>query len=248
MSHVTLFQHVEFEPGGLFEDVLDSRQVGVERVCLWAGDGPAVAPGSAGLVVMGGPMGAYDDGDHAWLAAERAAIAVHVRGGGFYWGVCLGAQLLAASLGMPVGPGPRPEVGVMDVRTTEPARVDPVFAGAPEVSTVLQWHNDTFELPPGGELLATAHDCPHQAFRVRNAWGVQFHLEAPPDLVATWLDDPAYASSLAQAGGTGERLLHDLASAAPGMGALAHRLFEAWLNRALTPPPGSSFSARQPTP
>jgi len=53
---------------------------------------------------------------------------------------------------------------------------------------VFQWHEDTFDLPAGAELLATGDDVPHQAFRFgRTAWGVQFHFEVDAPGVEAWL-------------------------------------------------------------
>ena len=53
---------------------------------------------------------------------------------------------------------------------------------------VFQWHEDTFELPAGAELLATGDDVPIQAFRLgSNAWGVQFHFEVDAQGVEAWL-------------------------------------------------------------
>ena len=45
------------------------------------------------------PPAAYEDERLPWLAAEKALIAEAVRARTPYWGVCLGAQLLASSLG-----------------------------------------------------------------------------------------------------------------------------------------------------
>ncbi len=87
--------------------------------------------GFAGIVAMGGPMGAYDDALYPWLTDEKRLIAEAVRAGAPYWGVCLGAQLLAASLGAAVTPGARPEVGVAPVTLTSEAAADPVFCAAP---------------------------------------------------------------------------------------------------------------------
>ena len=54
---------------------------------------------------MGGPMGAHDEAEHPWLAGAKRWIAAAVQAGVPYLGVCLGAQLLAASLGALVSTG-----------------------------------------------------------------------------------------------------------------------------------------------
>ena len=63
------------------------------------------------VVAMGGPMSVNDEAAHPWLADEKQRIAGAVRAGVPYFGVCLGAQLLAASLGATVRAGEVPEVG-----------------------------------------------------------------------------------------------------------------------------------------
>jgi GMP synthase-like glutamine amidotransferase len=98
------------------------------------------------IVAMGGPMGAVDDDEHPWLVDEKRLIAEAVRSGLPFWGVCLGVQLLAASLGARVYPGPSPEVGLLPVTLTDEALADPVFAGTPRELLTLQWHGDTFDL------------------------------------------------------------------------------------------------------
>ena len=128
-------------------------------------------------------------------------IAEAVHAGAPFWGVCLGAQLLAASLGGEVAPGHGPEVGVLPVHLTGEAASDEVFAAAPESFQAFQWHGDTYGLPPGATRLAYSELYEQQAFVFRRAYALQFHIEVGPDLVAEWGAVPAYASSLAALGG-----------------------------------------------
>ncbi len=131
---------------------------------------------------MGGPVGAYDDALHPWLGPEKQLIAEAVRAGTPFWGVCLGAQLLAASLGASVAPGPLPEVGVLPVELTAAAANDPVFAAAPASFDAFHWHGDTYELPPGAVQLARSERYEQQAFvfaeRVRAAVPPRAHARA----------------------------------------------------------------------
>ncbi len=120
---------------------------------------------------------ALEDAEHPYLPAERALIAqAHARGLPIL-GVCLGAQLLAAALGAAVYRGPRGEVGAGTVELTAAGRSDPLFAGAPDPLPVVHWHHDTFDLPPGAQLLASSERYAHQAFRVGRSYGLQFHVE-----------------------------------------------------------------------
>ena len=106
------------------------------------------------VLAMGGPMGAGDDAEHPWLAAERQLVRDAVEGGRPFLGVCLGVQLLAAALGAPVYEAERPEVGLLAVDLTAEGRDDPLFRGVPDLPLTLQWHGDTFDLPDGAVRLS----------------------------------------------------------------------------------------------
>jgi len=228
-----VIQHAACEPPGAYEDELRAREIAFDRVEI---DEVRALPewhGFHAVVAMGGPMGANDDDELPWLAGERRLIGDAVRAGVPYWGVCLGAQLLAASLGARVYTGERPEIGVRsDVELTDAALRDPVFAGAPARITTLQWHGDTFELPDGATLLATSSEYANQAFAWGRAYGLQFHLEASPELARSWLDVPEYAAELDEVHGAGavQALAGELQEL-HGATALARELFGRWIDR-----------------
>jgi GMP synthase-like glutamine amidotransferase len=142
-----------------------------------------------GVLVLGGKMGAQDDRQAPWLPALRELLRVAVARELPTLGVCLGAQLLAAANGGRVARNPGgPELGAQLVAKRTAAATDPLFRGLPITPDVLQWHFDAIvSLPPGAVQLASAPDCEHQAFRLgRLAWGVQFHIETTPQIVAAW--------------------------------------------------------------
>ena len=220
----------------MYEDVLDEHGATIHRVELDEGDPLPDWRAFDAIVAMGGPMGALDDDEHPWLTDEKRLIADAVRSGLPFWGVCLGVQLLAASLGARVYPGPAPEVGVLPVLLTDEALADPVFAGTPRELLSLQWHGDTFDLPDGATRLAGSPAYPNQAFRVgADAYGVQFHLEVSPALAREWADVPAYAESLERVLGKGalDRLIAELEARADGLLSHGRRLFERWLGTAV---------------
>jgi len=228
-----VLQHIACEPPGEYEDVLVDRGVKIHRVELDEGE-PLPGTGDFDVIVaMGGPMSVNDDGELPWLTEEKRLIGEAVRAGVPYWGVCLGVQLLAASLGAPVYPGPEPEVGLSTVSLTDEARADPVFRGLPRELLTLQWHGDTFDLPEGATLLAGSAVCPNQAFRWgRTAYGVQFHLEVSADLASEWAAVPAYAEYLDRVLGPGAlpRLVKDLSEREKEITAHGRRMFERWLD------------------
>ena len=236
-SSLLVLQHIACEPPAAFEDELRSRGLDVARVELDEGDPLPDWRDFPAIVVMGGPMGAYDEQDHPWLAREKRLLREAVDADVPVWGVCLGAQLLASALGARVYRGDQPEVGVLAVQLTAAAAQDPVFGEAPSSFPSLQWHGDTFELPDGATLLASSPAYPHQAFRLGRSYGLQFHLEVPLELATEWGEVPAYAQSLESTLGRGalDRLLADVADHAGETVPLARRLFGAWLERVVEP-------------
>jgi GMP synthase-like glutamine amidotransferase len=225
-----VLQHIACEPPGAFESELAAWKAELTRVEIdETGQVPDWRAFDA-IVAMGGPMGAYEDQRLPWLRAEKAMIGEAVRSGVPFWGVCLGAQLLAASLGAEVRPGPQPEVGVLAVQRSPAAAEDPVFSQLPEEFRALQWHADTFELPAGARLMAQS-DLYQQAFVVERAYALQFHLEVDAGLAAQWDEVPVYAASLRSMLGDGAlgRLIEEVRHHEAQMTSLARRLFAAWL-------------------
>ena len=104
-------------------------------------------------------------------------------------GICLGAQLIAKALGAKVFKAPMKEIGWYDVSLTRIGSRDPLFSNLPKTFPVFQWHEDTFEIPKAGKLIATSTDVPHQAFRYgENVYGLQFHLEVTEEMIKEWID------------------------------------------------------------
>jgi GMP synthase-like glutamine amidotransferase len=231
IAPLLVLQHIGCEPPAAYEDELLARGLSLERVQLDRGDRLPDWSGYAGIVAMGGPMGTYEDDVHPWLVEEMGLIADAVHAGKPFWGVCLGAQLLAASLGARVAPGAQPEVGVLPVELTATAASDPVFSAAPASFAALQWHGDTYELPPGATQLARSRLYEQQAFVFRNAYALQFHLEVSPSLVAEWGEVPAYATSLARLPGDTSlaRLVEQTTAIQASAIPLARELFARWL-------------------
>lgn len=142
----------------------------------------------AGAVVMGGPMNADEVDRHPELAAEREWLAEALKRQMPLLGICLGAQLLARTLGAEVRSGEGWELGFAPVEVLAPN--DPVLGALAPSTTVLHWHGDVFDLPDGAQLLARSAQTECQAFRHGNAWGVLFHPEADFALLEAWLAVP----------------------------------------------------------
>jgi len=236
---VLVLQHIACEPPGVYEDVLRERGATLRRVEVDAGDELPDWREFDAIVAMGGPMSANDDDALPWLREEKELVAEAVCAGIPFWGVCLGVQLLAASLGARVYAGAEPEVGVLPVELTEEGRRDHVFSALPPTVPALQWHGDTFDLPPGAVRLAGSPAYPNQAFRFESAYGVQFHLEVSRDMAREWVDVPEYADALERTIGS-QTLLHAVDERVDEMLELGRVLFERWLDRVVRT---SSFNA-----
>jgi len=176
----------------------------------------------AGLIVMGGPMSANDD--HAWLRQEMDAIRQAVHRGIPVLGICLGAQLVAKALGARVYRNPEKEIGWFPLDWTPAAQTDGLFAGFAGSDTVFQWHGETFDLPAGALHLAYSGACRNQAFRAgENVYGLQFHLEVTPEMIAEWIRQDAACGDAREC----RAPIDPHAHAAP-LAAMAQTVFSRW--------------------
>jgi GMP synthase-like glutamine amidotransferase len=179
------FQHVPFEGLGSLESWARSRNATVSATRWHAGDGPPPLDTFDWLVVMGGPMGVYDEEKYPWLAAEKRCLRTALDAGKTVVGICLGAQLIACVLGAQVSRNPEREVGWFPVRRVPGASDHPLAQALPDEFEAFHWHGDTFALPCGARSLARSEGCENQAFAIGNrVLGLQFHLETTPESVA----------------------------------------------------------------
>jgi GMP synthase (glutamine-hydrolysing) len=143
---------------------------------------PPTLADHAGAVIFGGPMSANDPDDY--ITREIDWIAVPLAEQRPFLGICLGAQMLAKHLGATVAPHQqgRAQIGYYPVR--------PTVAGdalcGPWPDCVYHWHCEGFTLPVGCELLAEGSDFPFEAFRVDNAFGLQFHPDVTTAMMHRW--------------------------------------------------------------
>ncbi|RYX85080.1 type 1 glutamine amidotransferase [bacterium] len=147
------------------------------------------------VVILGGPMNAYMDEQFPHLKAVRAFTREALLAEKKVFGICLGAQIMADSLGSRVVRAPIPEKGWLEVTRRPEAAQSPLLDWLPEQHRFVSWHGDTFAVPEGAIHGASSADCPAQAF----AWGkhalaTQFHPEADVPTLEGWInDDPEEA-------------------------------------------------------
>lgn len=205
MAKVLVFQHVPAEPLGTLDPML--RQRGHRIRYLNFHRDPDASPEMArydALIVLGGPQ-MPDQGDrYPHLKVEMACIEEALKREIPVLGICLGAQLLAYTLGGGVRPMKQWEIGWYDLEPTHFAPADALFCALVEPSPVFQWHGYTFDLPRDAVQLARSDSCENQAFRYGNsAWGLQCHLELDERLINRWLGLPEYVADLENFGSRG---------------------------------------------
>jgi GMP synthase (glutamine-hydrolysing) len=174
-------------PPGNISEFLDEEGVLYVVHHPYCGDPLPCLQDVSALIVLGGSMGANDDGRHPFLYDLKLFIRQVVTSGKPYLGICLGGQLLAAALGARVVPGRWGELGNLPVALTAEGSSDALFAGMPVEFDTFQWHHDSFDIPAGGILLGSSPECPHQVFRIGpSAWGTQFHPEVTEVIIREW--------------------------------------------------------------
>ena len=183
--------HGEDVRSGVFAEPVAARGHELEEWSLPRRPTPSRSLQSYDAVfVFGGSMHADEEEAHPWLRDEKELLRRFLDAGTPVLGVCLGGQLLAGAAGARVARSPEPEIGWHSVELTPAAAEDPLFARLPQRFCALQWHYYSFDVPAGATELALSPVC-SQAFRLGElAWGVQFHPEVTPAMVAGWLEEP----------------------------------------------------------
>ena len=221
MAAIVVVRHVAFEDLGVLADLFARRG---DKVAYYeapeADFSDAALQDADLLVVLGGPVGAY----------EAECIGRRLAAGKPILGVCLGAQLVARMLGAEVVPMATKEIGFSPLTLTEAGRRSPLRHL--ENIPVLHWHGDRYVLPAGAVRLAYTDVRGEQAFAVGDkVLGLQFHLEADADRIEYWLVGHACELGVA---GAGVRQIRDDAAAFGALLRLAgEKTVSEWLSGAL---------------
>jgi GMP synthase-like glutamine amidotransferase len=194
---VLIVQHVECEGPGYLEDFLHEKLIEYEIAKMYEGE--QLPDDFDALIVLGGPMNVYEEERYPYLKGLNTTIKNFATGGGHYLGFCLGGQLLAKALGAKVRRNHTREIGNFE------------------------WHGDTFEIPERAIKLAESELCSNQAFRFKNAYGLQFHLETTPEMLAEWVE--VYADELNEEGIDAAIMLKETEKKADIYRGLSNQLF-----------------------
>jgi GMP synthase-like glutamine amidotransferase len=202
LKRILILQHVWDNHKGYIGQLLDDYGIpydiiGVEHEII------PEAKQYAAVISLGGPQHIYAIDQYPYLLQERAMLHTIVEQDIPFLGICLGGQLLADTFGGKVRKHTLAEFGFYEVQFTEHGKDDPLFAGFhTSYQTVIHWHEDTFDLPVGGILLATNDTTQNQAFRYgHRAYGLQYHIEIDDKTLSTWLYDPEFKQSVLETHG-----------------------------------------------
>jgi len=187
---LTALKNVDIEDLGTFREAFTRRGVEVEELKAYEGEIPETDRFDI-LVILGGPMGVYEEEKYPFLKEEKELIKNSLSEGKKVLGICLGAQLIVDALGSKVYKGEwGKEIGWKPVYPQD--HLEMIYR---DEINVFHWHGDTFELPEGAIRMASSAMYKNQAFRVGNqAVGLQFHLEVEPEGIERWID--AYREEL----------------------------------------------------
>ncbi len=233
MARIVVFQHVAAEPLGTLDALIRNRGHRIRFVNFEREPEANIdVTRYDGLIVLGGPMMVTDRHRLPHLNTEIAALKSALVADMPVLGICLGAQLLAHTLGAQVAALKQPEIGWYPLQPTAHAAADPVLKGLTDPAPIFQWHGQGFSLPPGAQHLASSAQCPCQAFRLGRAYGFQFHLEMDHALVDRWLHTPAYQAELkAAAGYSVTEIKAHTRQHMPALNQLANQVFNGFLDQ-----------------
>ena len=224
---ILFIKHIDIEGPGILGNFFKRKGCKVRMIDLGAGD---VLPSSLddlqAVVVLGGPMNVYEEDKYPFLKGENEFIRNVVKNEVPFLGICLGAQLLAKACGAKVGKSAKKEIGFFKVELTPEGQRDVLFMGIKRQLDVYQWHEDTFEIPQGGKLLATSKGCPHQAFRIGlHAYGLQFHVEITDKSIKEW-SQGYFKKRTAEFREKTHQMLEDYHEMKPRYDAAGYQIFE----------------------
>ncbi len=230
LKTAAVIRHVAFEDLGILASVLAARGINARYFDAGVDDLDAIASAEPDLlIVLGGPIGVYDEPHYPFLAGEIALIERRLAAGAPTLGICLGAQLIAKAAGARVYPGRQKEIGFAPLTLTPDGEASCLSALKATNGNVLHWHGDTFDLPAGAKCLASTPITPNQAFSLgANVLALQFHMEAEPRELERWLI--GHTGELAQAGLDVRSLRADIARHGAAVAEAGATAFNRWLD------------------
>lgn len=191
--NILVVQNHPGSPPGQLGDSLTARGAVLHVVQPLAGDPiPAGHGPFDGVLVLGGAQSAADDAGNPYFADLFRLLRGFHGAGKPLLGICLGSQIIARVFDKKVYRHSHVEFGFLELTLTEAGRADPLLAGLPATPRIMEYHEDTFDLPDEAVLLMTGEGCRHQAYRVgETAYGFQCHIEVTREILENWVAHPA---------------------------------------------------------
>ena len=179
--HIHFIQHVAFEYPGSIVDWAAEKQFTTSYTKVFEEvEFPALQSFDM-LIILGGPMGVYEEDVLPWITAEKAFIKAAIGANKKVFGICFGTQLIASVLGAKVYPHTLKEIGWWPVQK---ASGHVLTKNLPKEFVTFHWHGDTYDLPNGATQLFKSAVCNQQGFVYgANVAGLQFHMEVKEDLL-----------------------------------------------------------------
>jgi GMP synthase (glutamine-hydrolysing) len=234
MKKLLVLQHVPHELLGTLNPLLKKSGFRIRYVNFARHpDAQPSLDGYDGLVILGGPMSVNDTDRLPHLTTEMKLIEEALRRNIPVLGICLGAQLIARTLGAAVYRNKAKEIGWYDVSPTDHAQNDPLLGGFASTEKIFQWHGETFDIPRSTHHLAFSSLCANQAFRYGdNVYGFQFHLEVDEPMIQRWLRVAENRQEIAALGGaiTPERIHEETPEHIRRLQQLSDRVFGEFIN------------------
>ncbi|GAB3246550.1 type 1 glutamine amidotransferase family protein [Chitinimonas naiadis] len=221
-------RHIDFEDLGSFAEPLVKAGYAIRY--QRPDDDLHAAEHADLLVVLGGPMGVYEQDRHPWIQRELVLIRQRLDAGKPTLGICFGAQLMAAALGAKVYAGSAgKEIGFYPLTLSADGLASPLRHLAGGDKQMFHWHGDTFDLPQGARLLASSERYPNQVFAIgQHGLGLQCHPELQSGRIGEWLT--GHAAELHAAGIDPATLQAGAERHGPEMSRRGQQALAAWLD------------------
>jgi GMP synthase (glutamine-hydrolysing) len=228
VKRAVALRHISFEDLGTLEPVLRERGYEVRYVEPWGEDlKDQDALAADLLIVLGGPIGAFDEELYPFLSQELELVRRSLQRQQPLLGICLGAQLIARALGAKVYSMGAKEIGFGALELTKEGEESPLVYIRD--TPVLHWHGDQFDIPDGALRLAGTRIGANQAFSLgARVLGLQFHVEADVRKIERWL--VGHACELNHAGIDPKQLRRETSALQDQLSLGSRAMFSAWLD------------------
>ncbi len=175
---VSVLINAPFEGLGVIRDCLNKKNFTLHEVHTYRGDPLPHISELDWLLIMGGPQNLKQITEYPYLQKVVNWLSQVITQKKTVLGICLGAQLIAESMGAKTEISPEPEIGMFPVQLSEAGYTDPIMKHFPDRFSAMHWHSDMPGLPNGAIVLAKSAGCPRQVIRFKpQVYGLQCHLE-----------------------------------------------------------------------